>query len=36
MRLVQKYLRHSSIKTTQVYADVRDADAEKAVNGLWE
>jgi site-specific recombinase XerD len=36
LRLVQKHLRHSSIKTTQVYADVRDADAEKAVNGLWE
>jgi site-specific recombinase XerD len=35
LRLVQKELRHSSVKTTQVYADVSDEDAEKAVNGLW-
>lgn len=36
LRLVQKELRHSSIKTTQVYADVSNDETVKAVNGLWQ
>jgi len=34
LRLVQSQLGHSSIQTTQVYADVLNKDAEKAVNEL--
>ncbi|MFP4588574.1 MAG: tyrosine-type recombinase/integrase [Candidatus Bipolaricaulota bacterium] len=34
LRLVQSQLGHSSIQTTQVYADVLNADAERAVNDL--
>jgi len=34
LRLVQKQLGHASIRTTQVYADVLQADALEAVNGL--
>jgi len=34
LRLVQSQLGHSSIQTTQVYADVLNKDAQKAVNGL--
>lgn len=34
LRLVQSQLGHSSIQTTQVYADVLNEDAEKAVNDL--
>ncbi|MFB6290925.1 MAG: tyrosine-type recombinase/integrase [Candidatus Bipolaricaulia bacterium] len=34
LRLVQSQLGHSSIQTTQVYADVLNKDAEKAVNDL--
>lgn len=34
LRLVQSQLGHSSIQTTQVYADVLDADTEQAVNSL--
>jgi integrase len=35
LRLVQKQLGHSSIKTTQVYADVFDEDLTKAVEKLY-
>ncbi len=34
LRLVQSQLGHSSIQTTQIYADVLNKDAEKAVNDL--
>jgi len=34
LRLVQSQLGHSSIQTTQVYADVLNKDAKKAVNDL--
>ena len=34
LRLVQKQLGHSSIQTTQVYADVLDVDTAAAVNRL--
>lgn len=34
LRLVQAQLGHSSIQTTQVYADVLNEDAEQAVNDL--
>ena len=36
LRLVQKQLGHSSVITTQVYADVMDADAEEAFNHFEE
>lgn len=36
LRLVQKQLGHSSIKTTQVYADVFDEDLTKAVEKLYK
>ena len=35
LRLVQKQLGHASIKTTQIYADVLDVEAVKAVNRLY-
>lgn len=35
LRLVQKQLGHSSVATTQVYADVLDDETEKAVNALY-
>ena len=34
LRLVQKQLGHSSVSTTQVYADVVDSDAQEAVDKL--
>lgn len=34
LRLVQKQLRHSSVATTQVYADVLDTDADQALENL--
>ena len=34
LRLVQKQLAHSSISTTQVYADVIDSDTQEAVDKL--
>lgn len=34
LRLVQKQLGHSSVSTTQVYADVLDEDVEKALANL--
>ena len=34
LRLVQKQLGHSSVQTTQVYADVTDTDVENAVEKL--
>ena len=34
LRLVQKQLAHSSISTTQVYADVVDSDVQEAVDKL--
>ena len=36
LRMVQKQLGHSSIKTTQVYADVFDEDLTKAVEKLYK
>lgn len=36
LRLVQKQLGHSSVQTTQVYADVTDTDVEAAVEQLGE
>lgn len=36
LRLVQKQLGHASVTTTQVYADVTDADVEAAVEQLGE
>lgn len=36
LRLVQKQLGHSSIKTTEVYADVFDADLQSAVHHLYK
>jgi site-specific recombinase XerD len=36
LRLVQKQLGHSSIATTQVYADVMDEDVEEALRKLEE
>lgn len=35
LRLVQKQLGHSSIQTTQIYADVFNEDIEKALEGLY-
>lgn len=35
LRLVQKQLGHARITTTQVYADVFDEDATRAVEGLY-
>lgn len=35
LRLVQKQLGHSSIKTTEVYADVFNEDTEKALERLY-
>jgi site-specific recombinase XerD len=35
LRLVQKQLGHSSIRTTEVYADVLDVETERAVNSLY-
>jgi len=35
LRLVQKQLGHTSIKTTQVYADVMTRDVTRAVERLW-
>ena len=36
LRMVQKQLGHSSIKTTQVYADVFDEDLNQAVEKLYK
>ncbi len=36
IRLVQKQLGHSSITTTQVYADVMTKDIERALEGLYQ
>ncbi len=36
LRLVQKQLGHSSVSTTQVYADVMDSDVDQAVANLDE
>ena len=36
LRLVQKQLGHSSIRTTEIYADVLDVETERAVNALYE
>jgi site-specific recombinase XerD len=35
LRAVQKQLGHASIQTTQIYADVTDADIQQQVRGLW-
>jgi site-specific recombinase XerD len=35
LRLVQKQLGHASVRTTEIYADVLDGEAEKAVNALY-
>jgi site-specific recombinase XerC len=34
LRLVQKQLGHASIRTTEVYADIFDPDADRAVEGV--
>ena len=36
LRLVQKELRHRSIQTTTVYADVTPEERSEAVNGVWD
>ena len=36
LRLVQKQLGHASVRTTEIYADVLDGEAEKAINALYE
>jgi len=36
LRLVQKQLRHSSLSSTQIYADVTPENMVNGVNGLWE
>ena len=35
LRLVQKQLGHSSIRTTEVYADVMEPDTQKALEKLY-
>jgi integrase/recombinase XerD len=35
IRCVQKQLRHSSIQTTQKYADVLTEDIQQQIHGLW-
>ena len=35
LRAVQKQLRHVSIQTTQIYADVTEEDIKDQVKGLW-
>jgi integrase/recombinase XerD len=36
LRMVQKQLGHTSVSTTQVYADVPAEEMSKGVQGLWE
>jgi site-specific recombinase XerD len=35
LRALQKQLGHSSIQTTQIYADVSVEDIQKQIRGLW-
>lgn len=35
LRALQKQLGHSSVQTTQIYADVSTADIQKQIKGLW-
>jgi len=35
LRLVQKQLRHKSISSTTIYADVTNSEIEESVKGLW-
>lgn len=35
LRALQKQLGHSSVETTQIYADVSVADIQKQIRGLW-
>jgi site-specific recombinase XerD len=35
LRALQKQLGHSSIQTTQIYADVTVQDIQKQIRGLW-
>ncbi len=35
LRALQKQLGHSSIETTQIYADVTAQDIQKQIRGLW-
>ena len=35
LRAVQKQLGHSSVQTTQIYADVVDEDIQDQIKGLW-
>lgn len=36
LRAVQKQLGHSSIQTSQIYADVLEEDLERQVRGMWQ
>jgi integrase/recombinase XerD len=35
LRALQKQLGHSSIRTTQIYADVSAEDMQQQIRGLW-
>ena len=35
LRALQKQLGHSSVQTTQIYADVTVQDIQKQIRGLW-
>lgn len=35
LRCVQKQLRHASVQTTMIYADVTDEDVQGQIRGLW-
>jgi site-specific recombinase XerD len=35
LRAVQKQLRHASVQTTMIYADVMAEDIQDQIRGLW-
>jgi site-specific recombinase XerD len=35
LRALQKQLGHSSVQTTQIYADVSAADIQSQIRGFW-